>query len=62
MVGADDELVIARLGRDHRPFPADRELVRIELLGFGTVRSEIEIDLRVDPIKDAAGFPGNPAN
>src|SRR5206468_1095996 len=53
VLGANDELVLARLGSQHRAGPADRELVRLDLVGEGAGGAEVEADFRVNAGQDA---------
>ena len=60
MIGANDELVFAGFRREQRAGPANRELVRLDLLGKGRGGAEIERHLRVDPVENP-GTEAEPA-
>ena len=53
--GADHELVGARLRREQRARPADREPVRPEHLRVGALDAEVEVHSRIDPLEDEPG-------
>ena len=61
VLGADDELVVARLRGQDRAFPADRELIGLDLLGVGARLAEVELDLGIDPLDDAVARRGTAA-
>src|SRR5947207_15723690 len=61
MLAADDEVVLAGLRCEDRSLPADREVVRLELVGrFRPGDAEIELDDRVDPVDDDLPGPHIP--
>src|SRR5262249_19656754 len=60
VLGTDDELVIARIRRDHRALPAHRKLVRIGLLGQRPGFAVVAPSLRVHPPQDPLGVPEPP--
>ena len=61
MGGADDPLVVARLGGHDRARPTDREPVGLELLRVGALEPEIERHLRVDACDDELARRTEPA-
>ena len=52
----DDEFIFAGIRGQDRAFPADRELIGLELVGFRPLFAEIEPNLRVDAIEDEIAF------
>ena len=51
VVGVDDEFVFAGVRGQDRPFPADRKLFGVKLLGRRGAGPEVEPDRRVDPLQ-----------